>query len=102
MHAPKQTLHSLVPVVSVSEHALAWVRACELPTGGLRVYAEHPRPYPEVTGYCTPTLLEYGERSLSLRLVRWLASAKSTLICGALHCVGPSSTKWVRSTSSSP
>ncbi|HEV2459305.1 MAG TPA: methyltransferase domain-containing protein [Ktedonobacterales bacterium] len=76
-HTPAQAQHALAPLVSAPEHALAWIRACELPSGGLRVHADHPRPYPEVTGYCIPTLLEYGERDLSLRLVRWLVSVQN-------------------------
>jgi len=52
--------------------ALAWIRANELPTGGIRVHSGHTRAYAEVTGYLVPTLLQYGERELAMRLSRWL------------------------------
>src|SRR2546425_7256188 len=58
--------------LSPVKHALAWVRAAELPTGGIRVHSNHPNAYPEVTGYLVPTLLHYDERELAIRLVRWL------------------------------
>lgn len=52
--------------------ALTWLRAHELPTGGIRVHSAHPNAYPEVTGYIIPTLLRYGERDMATRLARWL------------------------------
>lgn len=58
--------------LSPPSRALAWLRAHELPTGGIRVHSAHAHAYPEVTGYIIPTLLPYGERDLATRLVRWL------------------------------
>jgi len=52
--------------------ALAWLRDNELPDGGIRVHADHPDGYPEVSGYLVPTLLAYGETALATRLLRWL------------------------------
>jgi malonyl-CoA O-methyltransferase len=54
--------------------ALEWVRANELPTGGIRVHSNASISYPEVTGYLIPTLLKYGERDLAVRLAHWLLS----------------------------
>jgi len=59
---------------SVSVRSLQWLRAHELPTGGIRVHGRHPNAYPEVSGYLIPTLLACGERDLALRLLRWLVS----------------------------
>lgn len=56
--------------------ALAWIRAHELPTGGIRVHTAHPRAYPEVTGYLVPTLVAYGQRELARRCVRWLVDVQ--------------------------
>ncbi len=53
--------------------ALQWLRAHELPTGGIRVHATHPNAYQEVTGYIVPTLLDYGEDEFAARSLRWLA-----------------------------
>jgi len=58
--------------VSSPALALFWLRAQESPTGGIRIHASQANAYPEVTGYLVPTLLQYGERELAYRLVRWL------------------------------
>jgi malonyl-CoA O-methyltransferase len=58
--------------LSPPARALAWIRANELPTGGIRVHSNHASAYPEVTGYIIPTLLDYGDRGLAARLVQWL------------------------------
>jgi malonyl-CoA O-methyltransferase len=36
------------------------------------------RAYAEVTGYVVPTLLDYGERELAIRLVQWLLSVQNS------------------------
>jgi len=51
---------------------LSWIRANEIPTGGIRVHSDSSHAYPEVSGYLVPTLLRYGERELARRLIRWL------------------------------
>ena len=58
--------------LSPPARALAWLRAGELPAGGIRVHSGHTAAYPEVTGYIVPTLLDYGDRALAARLVQWL------------------------------
>src|SRR5687767_4078219 len=60
------------PSMSAPERCLRWIRAQEMPAGGVRVHSQHPRAYPEVTGYLIPTLLQYGERDLAERFTRWL------------------------------
>ncbi len=52
--------------------ALNWIKSHELSTGGISVHSLHENGYPEVTGYLVPTLMEYGERELAIRLTRWL------------------------------
>jgi malonyl-CoA O-methyltransferase len=63
-----KTMRHLSPPAS----ALAWIRSHETPTGGIRVHSRHANAYAEVTGYLVPTLLQYGERDLATRLIRWL------------------------------
>ena len=63
----KTVRHSSFPA-----RALKWIRAHENPTGGIRVHSGDADAYPEVTGYLVPTLLQYGERELATRLIRWL------------------------------
>jgi malonyl-CoA O-methyltransferase len=41
-------------------------------SGGIRVHSGHADAYPEVAGYLVPVLVQYGERELATRLVRWL------------------------------
>ena len=60
------------PVLSPPTRALEWIRAQEVPTGGIRVHSNHAYAYPEVTGYMVPTLLHYGERDMATRFIRWL------------------------------
>ncbi len=52
--------------------ALDWVRGHEARRGGIRVHSGRRDPYPEVTGYLVPTLLDYDEMDLAARCVRWL------------------------------
>lgn len=62
--------------LSSASRALAWLRANELESGGIRVHSQHGNAYPEVTGYLIPTLLEYGDRELAKRLVQWLVGVQ--------------------------
>jgi malonyl-CoA O-methyltransferase len=59
---------------SAPARALGWIRRHESPGGGIFVDSSYREGYPEVTGYLVPTLLQYGERELATRLVRWLVS----------------------------
>ena len=56
--------------------ALNWIAKNELPAGGIRVHSESESGYPEVTGYLIPTLLNYEQNSLAIRLARWLISVQ--------------------------
>lgn len=51
--------------------ALQWVRDNWRPGGGIAVHSAHKNAYPEVSGYLVPTLLQYGERELAVRIVQW-------------------------------
>jgi malonyl-CoA O-methyltransferase len=67
MDPPKRTSYASPP-----SRTLSWIRANEIPTGGIRVHSDSSHAYPEVSGYLVPTLLKYGERELARRLTRWL------------------------------
>jgi len=41
---------------------------------GIRISHRRATPYPEVTGYYIPTLLNWGQRELALEFSRWLVS----------------------------
>src|SRR5262249_21291603 len=56
------------------EAALNWLTANHLPDAGIAVSSRVRKPYPEVTGYIIPTLLDAGQHPLALELMRWLIS----------------------------
>ncbi len=62
------------PDVAAFGRALAWLERHSAPGAGVQVSDVQRRPYPEVTGYLIPTLLEWGERERALDCARWLAS----------------------------
>jgi len=55
---------------------LDFIKGLELPTGGIRGWGGSP-PYPEVSGYLIPTLMDYGELDLAFRLANWLVSIQN-------------------------
>jgi hypothetical protein len=56
--------------------ALDWLRTQQLPGGAMPVSSDDPRPYPEVTGYCLPTLVAAGEVDRAGRALGWLLRAQ--------------------------
>src|SRR6267378_6391187 len=57
--------------------ALSWVEANSVKGAGIKVHAGDAPPYPEVSGYFIPTLLDWGERDRALAYARWLASIQN-------------------------
>lgn len=57
--------------------ALGWVRAHTCEEKGIAVTSVMHRPYPEVSGYFIPTLLQWGERDLAMQYGRWLNSIQN-------------------------
>jgi glycosyltransferase involved in cell wall biosynthesis/ubiquinone/menaquinone biosynthesis C-methylase UbiE len=69
------------PGVSVAfreslSRAIDWLKHNTLPGQGIIVSGRKKIPYPEITGYLIPTLLEAGERDLALNFARWLMSVQ--------------------------
>ncbi|MBI4514586.1 MAG: methyltransferase domain-containing protein [Deltaproteobacteria bacterium] len=56
------------------DRALEWAKRHSGLGGGISQTSRRRAPYPEVTGYFIPTLLDFGERALALRHARWLAA----------------------------
>lgn len=56
--------------------ALEYIKGLELATGGIRGW-QGSLAYPEVSGYLIPTLLDYGERELAMRLADWLVEIQN-------------------------
>lgn len=68
------------PVPDLSERycrAMDWVRAQTCPGTGIVVSHTNRIPYPEVSGYFIPTLLEWGERDLAHQYGEWLVSCQN-------------------------
>ncbi len=63
-----------LPLWHSYEAALNWLVTNHLPGGGIAVSNVMRKPYPEVTGYIVPSLLDAGENKLVLELARWLVS----------------------------
>lgn len=57
--------------------AFDWIKENRVGTAGIAVSNKNRRPYPEVTGYTIPTLLEWGERELAVELGEWLLSIQA-------------------------
>ena len=55
---------------------LDFIKGLELGSGGIRGWSGAPA-YPEVSGYLIPTLLDYGEREMAVRLADWLVSIQN-------------------------
>ncbi|MFP4380624.1 MAG: glycosyltransferase [Candidatus Sumerlaeia bacterium] len=60
-------LHDIPAEEKCARRALKWLHYHSLEQGGIVHSPQAPRVYPEVTGYCIPTLLEAGENSLALQ-----------------------------------
>jgi len=55
---------------------LDYIKDLELRNGGIRAWKGGPA-YPEVTGYCIPTLLDYGEIELAVRCANYLVKIQN-------------------------
>jgi malonyl-CoA O-methyltransferase len=58
------------------EPAVAWIRRNTLPGKGIIVHSRQRVPYPEVSGYYIPTLLNIGERGLAHQYASWLRTVQ--------------------------
>lgn len=59
------------------DRAIAWIRNQQLDCGALPVSSRDRRPYPEVTGYCLPTLCDAKERKMAEGGLAWLLSEQN-------------------------
>ena len=57
--------------------ALTWVEENTVPNLGICVSSSNRAPYPEVSGYFIPSLLNWGERELAGQYGRWLADIQN-------------------------
>jgi hypothetical protein len=55
---------------------MEYIKGLELASGGVSGWGGSPA-YPEVSGYLIPTLLDYDERELAVRLADWLVSIQN-------------------------
>ncbi len=57
--------------------AMKWVRDNCCQGAGIRVTSDTVVPYPEVSGYFVPTLLNWGQRDLAVQFATWLVSVQN-------------------------
>lgn len=60
--------------LEVYEKAIRWLRAHTVEGGGIINNTGLMKPYPEVTGYFIPTLIDWGYRNLAASFAGWLCS----------------------------
>lgn len=65
------------PVISMCRRCLQWIDDNKIVGAGIPVSGRLREPYPEVTGYCIPTLLNFGRSDLALQFARWLISVQN-------------------------
>ena len=57
--------------------AWRWLKAREILGEGIGTSDRTNQSYPEVTGYIIPSILDWGERDMSIRLAEWLISIQN-------------------------
>jgi malonyl-CoA O-methyltransferase len=65
------------PPVALCYGSLKWIDSNRIIGAGIPVSSRLGEPYPEVTGYCIPTLLNFGRIDLTLQFARWLISVQN-------------------------
>lgn len=58
--------------------SLRWVEKNTIPHKGIKVSNVSSKPYPEVTGYYIPTLLNWGQKEKALGYAKWLTSIQNS------------------------
>jgi len=58
------------------DSAVGWIRRSTVPGKGIIVHSRQRIPYPEVSGYYIPTLIDIGERDLARQYASWLCSVQ--------------------------
>lgn len=58
-------------------YVMDWIRNHTTDTGGVMISDRQHEPYPEVTGYLIPSLLEFGEHSLAERYSEYLHATQN-------------------------
>lgn len=58
--------------------AIAWMHKYTCPEAGIAVSNRLRTPYPEVSGYFIPTLLQWGERELARQYGEWLITCQNS------------------------
>jgi malonyl-CoA O-methyltransferase len=67
--------------VIVFNKAISWIDAHTIPNSGIAVNSKNLLPYPEVTGYYIPTLLDWRETDKAIAYGRWLLSRQHNEGC---------------------
>ena len=64
-------------LISNYHNSLKWIENNRIIGAGIRISDTNDMPYPEVTGYYIPTLLNCGKWDIALQLSHWLVSIQN-------------------------
>lgn len=65
-----------MPTARSQQLALHWFKEQIHPNGYVQTSAHNPNPFPEVTGYSIPTLMQCGEHGLASKLAAWIVQSQ--------------------------
>jgi malonyl-CoA O-methyltransferase len=74
----KRRRREMVNVPECYRAAMRWVEHNTVPGQGIKISHSQPEPYPEVTGYYIPTLLNCGEVERAASYARWLLAIQNS------------------------
>lgn len=74
----RSKLVSPVAIVPCFQRAIGWAKRNCLEGKGIKVTNKSDKPYPEVSGYLIPSLLNWGERRQAHSIARWLLSVQNS------------------------
>ena len=70
----REKIENRTNYISLYNDAIGWIKANTVENKGIICNTGLPKPYPEVSGYYIPTLINWGYRDLAVQYAKWLCS----------------------------
>lgn len=70
----KKKIESRIDYNGIYNKAIHWIYKNSLSNGGIICTSKKKLGYPEVSGYCIPSLLRFGHKELACKYAKWLCS----------------------------
>lgn len=70
----RRKIETRTDYLKIYHKAIEWIKLNSIKDKGIICNTDLTLPYPEVSGYYIPTLLNYGYRDLALQYAKWLCS----------------------------